>query len=237
MYDREVDGRVLTFGVSGKLWRNALVMYDRETDSLWGHVPGESIRGLLKGKELNMLASVPRTTWKKWRSLYPGTLVLSVKGREDLRKDAYGSYHKSDDPGMFPPENEDRRLDVKEKVVGVRIGKAARAYPFRLFERSPILQDELAGRPIVLYLDKASETSAIWARKVHRQTLTFSSQKDRSHARDKETGTLWHLLTGHAEAGKLKGTRLEAVPHVTAYWFAWQDFFPHTGVHGAPRRR
>jgi len=29
-----VDGKVLTFGVSGKLVRNSLLMYDRETHSL-----------------------------------------------------------------------------------------------------------------------------------------------------------------------------------------------------------
>ncbi len=29
VYDRKVNGQILTFGVSGRLWKNALVMYDR----------------------------------------------------------------------------------------------------------------------------------------------------------------------------------------------------------------
>lgn len=35
VYDRSVDGRTLTFGMSGKLADDALVIYDRETDSEW----------------------------------------------------------------------------------------------------------------------------------------------------------------------------------------------------------
>ena len=40
MYAREIEGRELTFGVSGKLIMNALVLYDRQTDSLWSQFLG-----------------------------------------------------------------------------------------------------------------------------------------------------------------------------------------------------
>ena len=33
-YDRRLDGRVLEFGTSGLLWNSALVMYDRQTETL-----------------------------------------------------------------------------------------------------------------------------------------------------------------------------------------------------------
>ena len=44
VYERTVAGRTLTFGVSGMLYRDALVMYDRETDTLWSHVDGRASR-------------------------------------------------------------------------------------------------------------------------------------------------------------------------------------------------
>jgi len=40
VYARTVGSRTLTFGVSGMLYRDALVMYDRETESLWSQVHG-----------------------------------------------------------------------------------------------------------------------------------------------------------------------------------------------------
>ncbi len=35
VYNREVDGEVLDFGVSGKLWQSNLLMFDRSTETLW----------------------------------------------------------------------------------------------------------------------------------------------------------------------------------------------------------
>ena len=78
MYSRELDGKTYTFGVSGKLWRDALVMYDHQTRTLWSHITGEAIEGALKGKRLTVLSSMPRIAWKEWKQHYPETKVLSV---------------------------------------------------------------------------------------------------------------------------------------------------------------
>ena len=45
MYSREIDGQEFTFGVSGKLIMNVLVMYDRQTESLWAQLLGEAVEG------------------------------------------------------------------------------------------------------------------------------------------------------------------------------------------------
>ena len=50
MYSREIDGQVYTFGVSGKLWRDALLMYDHQTRSLWSHITGQAVERYLPGK-------------------------------------------------------------------------------------------------------------------------------------------------------------------------------------------
>ena len=52
MYARTIDGEVLTFGVDGKLIFNSLVMYDRETESLWSQFLGESVDGPKLGTKL-----------------------------------------------------------------------------------------------------------------------------------------------------------------------------------------
>lgn len=59
------NGRVLDLGVSGALYRDALVMYDRETGSYWSQITGQAIRGPLVGEKLRHLPSVV-TTWGEW---------------------------------------------------------------------------------------------------------------------------------------------------------------------------
>ncbi len=45
MYNRTIGEQTLTFGVSGLLFRDGLVMFDRETDTLWTHVDGQAAVG------------------------------------------------------------------------------------------------------------------------------------------------------------------------------------------------
>jgi hypothetical protein len=70
VYAREVNGKTLTFGVSGKLIRNSLVMFDRETGTLWSHLTGEALDGPLIGNDLKQVLS-EQTTWGRWRLLVP----------------------------------------------------------------------------------------------------------------------------------------------------------------------
>ena len=70
MYARQLDDQTLSFGVSGMLLRDSLVMYDRQTQSLWTQVDGLGIRGPLKDATLSIVPAI-HTTWKAWKRLYP----------------------------------------------------------------------------------------------------------------------------------------------------------------------
>ena len=76
MYSRQVDDRELSFGVSGLLYKANVLMYDRQTESLWSQVRREAVAGPLTGAKLKVLPST-LTTWKKWRRQHPNTAVLS----------------------------------------------------------------------------------------------------------------------------------------------------------------
>ena len=56
MYGREIDGLTYTFGVSGKLWRGALLMYDHQTRSLWSHITGQAVKGASQRKQLQVFS-------------------------------------------------------------------------------------------------------------------------------------------------------------------------------------
>jgi hypothetical protein len=75
VYSREINGEIYTFGVSGKLIRNVLVMFDRETDTLWSQLLGEAVRGELIGTKLEFVPSW-MMTWEEWKALHPDTVAL-----------------------------------------------------------------------------------------------------------------------------------------------------------------
>lgn len=143
MYDRELKGRRLTFGVSGMLYRNSLIMYDRETRTLWSHLLGFAIDGPLDGTRLRSLPSV-FTTWAAWRRTRPDTDVLSPRRAP---YDGYEGYYENGQTGVLGVRRRDPRLKPKELVLGV-MEPAAKAYAFRDLERLGRIRDEVAGRPI-----------------------------------------------------------------------------------------
>lgn len=57
VFDRRMDGRVLTFGTTGNLRRSDLVMWDRQTQSWWQQISAEAVVGQLSGERLEVLAS------------------------------------------------------------------------------------------------------------------------------------------------------------------------------------
>ncbi len=131
MYSREVNGQVLEFGVSGKLMMNVLVMYDRQTDSLWSQLLGKAIEGPLEGTELEFVPS-KHTTWADWRREHPDTLAL-VKGYSGYR-DPYAGYYRSGRAGVLGEINRDPRLSTKQFIIGVALGEDAVAYPYQCAE-------------------------------------------------------------------------------------------------------
>ena len=238
MYSRELDGEIYTFGVSGKLFRDALLMYDHQTQTLWSHITGEAVQGELKGKRLTMLAGTPRITWKDWKRNHPLTEVLSVsndfrrpeKQIQDVRTDNYARYHASSDAGISGTQYTDGRLMNKELVVGVRINANYRAYPFNAFKKQSIINDEVGDVSVLAFHDLESNATAVFLRTVAGQTLRFKPAQGYS-VKDTTTGTTWNLITGMGTAGKLKGRTLERLPAMNIYWFAWARYHPETTIY------
>ena len=235
MFSRLVDGDEYTFGVSGKLWRNGVVMYDHQTKSLWSGVTGECLEGQLKGQRLEILAAVPKVRWQHWKQAYPASKVLSMYGFEDFDEDGYADYHFSNMTGLFAPQHRDQRLHPKALVMGIRIGTQARAYPLELFDTDKIFLDQFAGKHLVVYRDKESEASAIFEREVNGTLLAFKPGNTWTLLQDTTTGSVWNIVTGTAIAGALRGQTLRRIPHHNIYWFGWVDFYPHTTLFTRPK--
>ncbi len=79
VYAREIEGVEHTFRVSGKLFMNALVMYDHQTNTLWSQFLIQGVKGPLVNGDLEIVPAV-QTSWQQWVNLHPDTLVLDKGG-------------------------------------------------------------------------------------------------------------------------------------------------------------
>ncbi len=206
---------------------NVLVMYDRQTDTLWSQLLGEAVEGELAGKTLEYLPAW-QTTWSDWKTRHPDTLAL-VKWSGGNR-DPYSSYYRSSAPGVIGETVQDDRLSTKQYVIGVSLADDAVAYPFRVMSRETIANDGIAGRPILVVFNAESGSGVVFHREVDDKILTFAIHEGLTLI-DEETQTLWDGMTGVATSGELEGRSLERVKSTSSFWFGWKDFYPDTRVY------
>lgn len=230
MYDREIEGQEFTFGVSGKLIRNVLVMYDRQTESYWSQLIGESVAGEMVGTKLEFLPSW-MTTWAQWKEMHPNTVALDKFGRRGGR-DSYESYYASGSAGVIGKTNFDDRLYTKEFVLGVEIEDTAVAYPFSVLNDEPVINDSVGDRSILVVFNSGTGTGVVFERIVDGQVLTFTPVADEFVLTDAETGSKWDAFTGVALDGPLKGAQMERIKSTAVFWFGWVDFHPQTLIYG-----
>ncbi len=237
MYVRPThQGKPLTFGVSGMLWKDALVMYDRETETLWSHLNAKAIHGPLQGMQLKPYPAI-HTTWGQWKRLHPNGQVLSkrsILGGTGVRHDVYQGYMA--DPnrmGIFGRRNPDPNLPGKEHVYGLTLDDARVAYPFRYLSRSPLAHDTVANEPILVVFAATEATAVAFSRRVDGKTLDFTHLRRVDgdwFMEDSSTGSRWRAVTGEAIAGPLIGSQLTRVPGHRVFWFAWKGFYPNTRI-------
>jgi hypothetical protein len=242
-YDRRLGDRVLDFGTSGLLYNSALVMYDRQTESLWSHFSAEAVAGVLTGEELGRRPTA-MVAWSDWVGANPDGLVLSrsTGHRRDYGRNPYGGY---DDIGQSPflfDGDADGRLRPMTRVVGVEHGGEAVAVQLEPLLEAGVLDVSLGGRDLVVWARRGTAsalddaripdgrdvgTTGVFDNRVDDRRLTFERAEDGFV--DHQTGSRWNVL-GHAVDGELAGRQLAAVPHVDTFWFAWAAFLPDTGV-------
>ncbi len=245
-FDRRLDGQVLDFGTSGLLRNSDLVMWDRQTESLWQQVTGEAIVGELAGESLRFLPA-SLLSFAEFRAAYPDGVVLSRETgfNRQYGGNPYRGYDSSERPFLFGGPVDDR-LPALERVVGLEIEDSARAYPFQAVAGAGVVNDEIAGQPVAIFyapdtlsaLDAALiptsrpvGSAVAYNPVVDGQLLQFEMRD--GVIRDTSTGTEWDIA-GRAIEGPLSGATLEVLPHANHFWFAFAAFYPEAEVWEAP---
>ncbi|NNF56914.1 MAG: DUF3179 domain-containing protein [Rhodothermaceae bacterium] len=251
-FDRRVetdDGpRTLDFGVSGMLRNSDLVMFDRQTETLWQQFTGEALVGDLVGITLDVLPA-QIVSFAQAREAHPEAPVLS---RETGHQRPYGTnpYAGYDDVGNRPflydgPDN--GQIAPLTRVIAVKLDDAARAYPTDLTRERRVVHDTLGEQPVVVFHAEGAVT-ALGARVIAdarevgstgvfdprvetdegEQVLRFTYENGRFV--DSPTGTTW-TITGEAVSGPLAGQRLRPLPFGDYFAFAWFAFRPETSLY------
>ena len=234
VFSRMTD-RELTFGVSGYLYYNNLVMYDHQSNTLWSQMLAQGIKGAYRGRRLEILPAL-LTTWGAWKDEYPATRVLSAErlGVDAAQvRDPYVGYYTSGAAGVAGRTQQDDRLPVKELVVGVSLGETARAYALRDLKARIWVEDRVAGAPLLLLYDEQLQSVLVYLREVDGRELTFELGADGALS-DVETGTLWDPRSGRALEGPLAPAQLPRVSAPLVFWFAWADIHPGSELYSPP---
>jgi hypothetical protein len=168
-------------------------------------------------------------------------LVPTGQPRDFMRPLIVGETMTVADMPRFNAENR-RYLVSGDRVVGVRIGDAVRAYPIAVLNGHEVVEDVLGGVPILVAYSPPSDAAAVFDRRIGERTLSFGlsglvrAANSVLYDVGSETPSLWQQATGEAIAGPAaeRGERLRPIPEV--FITTWADFaaaFPSADL---PRR-
>lgn len=223
MFDRRVEGEVLTFRTSGLLLRSNKVMLDTETGTLWEQLTGRALAGELLGHTLERHL-VTTTDWADWANEHPGTDVLDIPdpdlpsddrpfvgGYSYQPGDAYRGYYSSDElwfPGLDTPDV----LPRKAEVLTIEADGDALAISVEaLQQEGPVVLDHAGGWVVAV---PTSVGGRIYRGEGPRPADTAG-------------------ISGVQEDGRRvmpDGRRLQRADHSQAFWFAWYAREPETRV-------
>jgi hypothetical protein len=164
VFQRRLEGQLLDFGVSGLLYQSDLLMYDRQTESLWSQIKAEAVTGSLIGKRLPLLRS-EMMSWGRWRKVHPTTTILSrVTGHlRNYDQQPYGNYAKVRQ--VYFPVELDPRYHPKLPTLGLRTQAGqARAYPSaEILAAGGEVEEQFAGAEIRVGYDERTAVFRVQA--------------------------------------------------------------------------
>ena len=171
-----IDKTILTFGVSGLLYNSDVLLYDKQTESLWSQIMNKAISGQNKGKSLTA-HPISHTSWKDWQTNHPNTLVLSNKTgfKRDYSKNPYSGYGQTSQT-YFPVKNSSKLFQKKEWVLGVTINGQSKAYAFsELTKSSGQIKDNFANQQLIINYNKKAKTASIMNSENKQVVVTLQS--------------------------------------------------------------
>jgi len=228
-----IDGA--EFGVSGLLYNDNLVMFDRRSgESLWPQMSRSALCGPNSGTGLDMIP-VLEVQWGRWKELHPSTRVVVNESLQSSRSSRDPSLAMSDE-GLAP------KIDEEEiplgRVLGIPVstrvpnpeGPGAGggiAFPFAQLGRTApftVVDILVSGNQAAVFYDREAQAAMAYATGGDQFSVVEGVIQDQA------SGSTW-AVNGRAIDGPRRGQRL--TPIATAFVAlgpAWADFYPSSTI-------
>lgn len=206
-------------------------MRDEETGSWWQQVSGEAIQGTFKGQKLHSV-DTDELSFGIWKRENPNGRVLRPDDKI-LAENKYESATWEDDVGRMPVrigDKLDSTLEPRTLIVGVKLGKEAKAYPFSAVQRQAPILDTVGGVNIIVLLGDDKKSVRAFERTIDGKTVEFFRKPESSEIVDAETGSVWDF-SGKAVSGQLSGKEMKKINVLKDYWFDWKIYQPETRLY------
>ncbi len=231
-YNRDLNGNITTFGVSGLLYNTNLIPYDRATNSNWSQMKLLCVNGKLIGETPEIFNSI-ETNWSTWQKIFPDAKVVSSNTGYDRKYSnyPYGNY-KSDNNLLFPVSGSNNKLPKKERVHGIILESRTLAFRFNYFNSgiSSITKNIEGKRIIIVGSAPNNFIVSYYTNLSNGNNISFTAVQGKLPIilTDSE-GNLWDIF-GQATEGPRLGQRLKQTKSFIAYWFGWAAFYPNIEV-------
>lgn len=250
VYDRRVNGQTLRFGTTGTLYNGGLLMWDDTTQSWWQQFTGEALVGDYAGTQLVVVPS-QLVGFATFLAHDPDGVVL--RGDASLPPVSYGrnpyiGYDTEAQPLLFSG-SADKRLPATQRVLAAVVNGQPIAYPFTVLSAAGVVNDVIAGWPVVAFWQAGSVSAldnakidqsrdvgmaALFSSMVEGMVLTF--EMDGAAIVDLQTRSTWDIF-GEATSGALRGTILTPHNAQPVFWFAWAANYPATELYSTATTR
>ncbi len=166
------------------------------------------------------------------RSVLLGLLLVAVAGAGLTHFNIFEKmFHPYESPAFGSADSV--AVEQDDKVLAVRVGLEARAYPIRTMGYHHIVNDTVSGAPIAVTYCTLCHTGLVWSRMLDGRLLYFrlaGINNGNALLRDEQTSSIWQQSTGEAIFGPLKGKQLQLVHSDELTFALWHKEQPQGQV-------
>jgi len=231
LYRTDTPRGTLTLAATGRFREADQLLTDRQTGTVWKQLAGVPVEGALAGSGIELqLLPVVLTSWGNWLGLHPETRVLSLEtgaGRE------YPQGGRPEPDPTLPVSRQNKALPETSWIYGLAVGDTTKAYPVDRLAEERVVDDELAGKPVVLVWEPGADKKNRTIRAYEREDRTFAQFERPFFGATFIVDQDGHPWRVEEEALTTPdGKRLSRLPGRLSHWSGWFASYPQTLLYG-----
>ena len=215
-WNREIKGEIRSFGISGQLFKENLIPYDRNSGSNWSQMLSLCINGPLVGEELQTLHLI-KTKYSTIKEFYPDAMVLDHSHCNEL-----GCIRGLKNSNEEPDSGSNSDIVDTEKYYGLVSPNAVSLFPLSFVNRDlklVYLNSPNSGT-MLLTSDSLALLTAYYT-----NGRSFTIVYDSLPLIMKDNEGNYYDLFGYVVEGDGIGMRLDRPTSFNAHTFAWKNIF------------